>query len=242
MKYLVFSDVHANAEALETVLREASLTRVDSLVSLGDVVGYGADPERCVHLVEENADIKICGNHDLAAAGVTDFSGFNTIASISIEWTRHVLGEKDIRLIRDYDPIVSRGECLFTHSSPCDPLGWEYIYTMAQAERIFGQFEERFIFIGHTHIPGVISRRSGGGAKIERKTTLALDPETRYLINTGSVGQPRDGLNRASFTLIDLDSGIMEMKRVLYDVAGAQMKIRTEGLPESLAARLATAR
>lgn len=242
MKFLVLSDIHANSDALEKVLGEASSIGADLIVSLGDVVGYGANPRRCVELVEKYADIKICGNHDLAAIGETDTSNFNTIASISIEWTSHVLSEEDKELIGRYDPIVSRDGCLFAHSSPSAPLEWEYIYTTRQADRIFREFSERLIFIGHTHVPGIISYKNGQAPQVEHSPLVRLDPSLRYLVNTGSVGQPRDGVGAASFAEVDLGAGIIRMHRTPYDIMSAQARIRTEGLPEPLAERLATAK
>ncbi len=242
MKILVLSDVHGNSDALQRVLTEVQAIQPDLVVSLGDVVGYGADPAKCVSLIEENANIRICGNHDLAVTGEQDYSTFNSIASISIEWTRNSLSEEDILKIKKYIPIYSSGECLYVHASPGNPLEWEYVYTVRQAERIFNEFKERFIFVGHTHVPGIISWNENDGARICHSSLTGIDPSSRYLINTGSVGQPRDGINAASFTLLDLDKGKIQMHRSSYNVASAQRRIRAEGLPEYLADRLASAR
>jgi predicted phosphodiesterase len=242
MKYLVFSDIHGNAQALETLVEEIGEIRPDFIVSLGDVVGYGASPSDCVDLVEEHCDIRICGNHDFVAAGLADSENFNITARISIEWTKNSLSVRQKELLAAYETIRRHGECLFAHSSPVSPLDWEYVYTMGQADRIFRETNAKFIFIGHTHVPGIISHDTLTGCRVETSSKLEVDPDRRYLINTGSIGQPRDGVSASSFSIIDVQRGRINMRRIPYDVEEAQERIRAEGLPESLASRLAIAR
>ncbi len=242
MKYLVFSDIHGNAQALETVVEEIGGFRPDFVVSLGDVVGYGANPSDCVDLVKEHCDIRICGNHDYVAAGLADSENFNVTARISIEWTKNCLTSNHKEQLAAYDMVKRHGDCLFSHSSPVSPLDWEYIYTLGQAERIFRETDERFIFVGHTHVPGIISHDILSGCRVETGTKLEIEPGRRYLINTGSVGQPRDGVSAASFAIVDVQRGRINLRRISYDVSEAQERIRAEGLPESLASRLVVAK
>ena len=242
MKYLVFSDIHGNGQALETVIDEIGEIRPDFVVSLGDVVGYGANPSDCVDLVREHCDIRICGNHDYVAAGLAGSENFNVTARISIEWTKNCLGANRKEQLAAYDMVKSHGECLFSHSSPVSPLVWEYIYKMAQSERIFRETDERFVFVGHTHVPGIISHDILSGCRVETGTKLEIEPGRRYLINTGSVGQPRDGVSAASFAIVDVQRGRISMRRIPYNVSEAQERIRAEGLPESLASRLVVAK
>ncbi|MBN1163249.1 MAG: metallophosphoesterase family protein [Candidatus Krumholzibacteriota bacterium] len=242
MKYFIFSDIHANVEALQKVIGEISSRQPDLVVSLGDVVGYGADPVECVKLVNQHAHIKICGNHDLAAAGLVDTKNFNTTANLSINWTKQELGPEEIECLRNYDPIRRHDNCLFVHASPISPLAWDYIYTISQAERIFKIFNDKYIFIGHTHVPGVISYSEEKGCGIVTESEITVKPGSRYLVNTGSVGQPRDGVKEASFTVLDTVTETISMRRVSYDIRGAQTKILAQGLPESLALRLASAK
>jgi predicted phosphodiesterase len=242
MKYLVFSDIHGNAQALETVVEEIGGVRPDFVVSLGDVVGYGANPSDCVDLVKEHCDIRICGNHDYVAAGLADSENFNVTARISIEWTKNCLTSNHKEQLAAYDMVKRHGDCLFSHSSPVSPLDWEYIYTLGQAERIFWETDERFIFVGHTHVPGIISHDILSGCRVETGTKLEIEPGRRYLINTGSVGQPRDGVSAASFAIVDVQRGRINLRRISYDVSEAQERIRAEGLPESLASRLVVAK
>ncbi len=242
MKYLILSDIHGNAQALEKVIEEIAVTRPDFVVSLGDVVGYGANPSDCIDLVDQHCDIRVCGNHDFVVAGLAESENFNITARISIEWTKSSLSARQKELLNAYDTITRHGECLFAHSSPVPPLDWEYIYTIGQAERIFRETDARFTFIGHTHVPGIISYDPVSGYSVENSSKVEVEPNRRYLINPGSIGQPRDGVSAASFALVDVQRSRISLRRIPYDVTEAQERIRAEGLPESLASRLAIAR
>jgi diadenosine tetraphosphatase ApaH/serine/threonine PP2A family protein phosphatase len=242
MRYFVFSDVHGNVEALERVLEEAERLRPDLVVSLGDVVGYGANPNECVALVERRASLRIAGNHDVAAAGLIDTGSFSETAERAIRWTCRTIVPSNRELLGEYDTVRRHGDCVFAHASPAAPMDWEYVYTLTQVDAILAKTAERFVFIGHTHVPGIVERDGAGGSRVIRGTFAAVAPGSRYLVNVGSVGQPRDGVAAASFALLDARKGIISIRRVPYDVRGAQDKIRSAGLPESLAVRLATAR
>jgi len=242
MKYLVFSDIHGNLESLEGVLAEAETIHPDIIISLGDVVGYGADPGKCIELVEKYARIKIGGNHDMAAAGLASSSGFNGPALEAIRWTSGVLNEEQMNALKNYEPIYHHGDCLFAHASPLSPLNWEYIYNVSQVINIFKNTNEKFIFIGHTHIPAIISYDENEGATTFQSTLININPEKRYLINTGSVGQSRDGINAACFTVFDTTKGTINQRRAKYDFTSTQEKILAAGLPKSLASRLETAK
>jgi diadenosine tetraphosphatase ApaH/serine/threonine PP2A family protein phosphatase len=242
MRYLVFSDVHGNIEALDRVLEEADALRPDMLVSLGDVVGYGASPNECVSRVQERAAIRIGGNHDVAAAGLIGTDTFAAVARNTMEWTARTINPLCRDYLNEYDTVRRYGECVFAHASPVAPMEWEYIHTVSQAQSIFAKISERYIFIGHTHIPGIIEHSGAKGVRVIGGTFCAVDAESRYLVNVGSIGQPRDGIAAASFGLLDARKGTITIRRVPYDIGSAQDKIRAVGLPEALAARLATAR
>lgn len=241
MRYFVFSDIHANLEAFETIIEEIKSLNPNIVVSLGDVVGYGASPAECIELVEEYSHIKICGNHDLAATGVMSSRSFNHTAQEAISWTGQSLQPFHLEIMENYDPVRRYSDCIFAHSSPISPLDWDYILTKNQAREIFEKTMGKYIFIGHTHIPGIIVYDSGN-CRVERTFKLGIQPGLRYLINVGSVGQPRDGLAAASYALLDEKRRILSIRRIPYDVKSAQDKIRTAGLPESLATRLVTAK
>jgi diadenosine tetraphosphatase ApaH/serine/threonine PP2A family protein phosphatase len=242
MRYLLFSDIHGNVEALAGLIDEIESLRPDIIVSLGDVVGYGASPADCIDIVEEYAHIRISGNHDLVAAGLEEGNDFNPTAKQAIDWTIGSLDAAHRELLETYDPIRRYDTCVFAHASPLSPLDWEYIYTVRQAERIFEHISEKFIFIGHTHVPGVIAHNEKNGCRVIRSNNIELAQGTRYLINVGSIGQPRDGIAAASYALLDMKKGRLVLRRISYDIEMAQRKIRSVGLPESLALRLATAR
>lgn len=242
MRYLVFSDVHGNIEALEAVLEEIAALRPDIVASLGDVVGYGANPRECVETVQEYAHIRVGGNHDLAVIGLEDSDTFNRTAKRSIEWTADTLGPRHRDMIERYDPVRRYGGCIFAHGSPVSPLDFEYIYTVSDAKRIFDRCHEKFIFIGHTHVPGIIAFSEREGCSVIEHSIVNISAGARYLINVGSIGQPRDGNAAASFAILDLKKNLISIRRVPYDVVSAQEKIESVGLPESLAMRLATAR
>lgn len=242
MRYLVFSDVHGNLEALEMVLEEITSLRPDIIVSLGDVVGYGANPVECIELVQEHTHIRVGGNHDLAAIGLEDSDTFNPTAKRAILWTARELEPRHREILERYDPVRRYGGCVFAHGSPISPLDWEYVYTVGQAKNIFKQCGEKFIFIGHTHVPGIIAYNKHDGCKVIEHSIVSITAGSRYLINVGSIGQPRDGIAAASFAILDLKKNTILIRRVPYDITSAQEKIQSVGLPESLAMRLATAR
>jgi diadenosine tetraphosphatase ApaH/serine/threonine PP2A family protein phosphatase len=242
MRYLVFSDIHGNVEALERVLEEAERLRPDLVVSLGDVVGYGANPNECIDIVAQSARLHVAGNHDVAAAGLIDTDAFSSTARTAIQWTSRTIDAIHREMLGEYDTIRRYGDCVFAHASPISPMDWEYVYTIGQANRIFKETAERFIFIGHTHVPAIIEHHGGRGSRVLAGTLATVDPDARYLVNVGSIGQPRDGVAAASFALLDAKKGAITIRRVPYDIRSAQEKIRNVGLPESLALRLATAR
>ena len=203
MRYLVFSDVHGNVEALEQVLEHAAMHKPDIIVSLGDVVGYGANPNECVEMVNERAQIRIGGNHDLAVAGITGYEDFNRTAKRAINWTAKIIEPRNMELLSRYDATRRHEDCIFAHASPLDPLDFEYIYTMKQARRLFEARSERFMFVGHTHIPSCIEWQRTEGCSALDSSILQLSHGSRYLINVGSIGQPRDGIAAASYALLD---------------------------------------
>jgi predicted phosphodiesterase len=242
MQYIVFSDIHGNVQALEKIIEEIETIRPDIVVSLGDVVGYGASPADCIDIVQDYAHLRIGGNHDLAAVGLTESDDFNVMAKRAIAWTSNNLSSKHRHILENYDSLRRYGQCLFTHASPVSPLNWDYIYTVKQARTIFEKCTEKYIFIGHTHIPAIITYNESNGCKVYPSSIVQVEIGTRYLINVGSVGQPRDGIAAAGFALFDAKKKRISIRRVPYDITSAQEKIRSAGLPESLALRLGTAR
>jgi predicted phosphodiesterase len=245
VRYLILSDLHANREALDAVLAE-SAGRYDRAICCGDLVGYGADPNYVADWVRGNCTVVVRGNHDRASTGLDDLEWFNPVARAAAIWTLENLSAENADYIRGLPqgPILVDGFQV-VHGSPFDED--EYVIAAPEAGEAFGYMESRVAFFGHTHVQGgfvwnqsrveTIPRTSAGAAT----QSIDIDPECAYLINPGSVGQPRDGDPRAAYALYDTD-GSVTYHRSRYNVAGAQKRIQQAGLPPILADRLAVGR
>jgi diadenosine tetraphosphatase ApaH/serine/threonine PP2A family protein phosphatase len=241
MPFLILSDIHANLEALQAVLEDAR-GRYESILCLGDLVGYGADPNAVVEWTRENVAVVIRGNHDRASAA-EDPSGFDTIetfnpaAQTSTHWTRRELLAEH----RTYLEALPRGPLPYhgvdlVHGSPADED--EYLISVSDAAPLLAALGAPLTFFGHTHKQGGfrLARRMTGPLYPDR--TLELEPDYSYLVNPGSVGQPRDGDPRAAYAVYSPEERTVEFRRVAYDVDRAAAKIQAAGLPDFLAARL----
>jgi diadenosine tetraphosphatase ApaH/serine/threonine PP2A family protein phosphatase len=243
MRILVLSDIHSNLEALQSVLADAG--PIDEIWCLGDVVGYGPDPNACVELLRSRAHVCIAGNHDWATLGKLDLRDFNPDAREANLWNRKQLTPENLAYLDALPETVVRGAFTLTHGSPRHPI-WEYIIYASTAEVNFQHFNTPYCFAGHTHTP-VIFRLHGGPNETETKTEalppalnegMALRGE-RLIINPGSVGQPRDGDPRASYALLDDEAMTIEHRRVAYPLEKTQAKMMERGLPLRLVLRLA---
>ncbi|MGO9482452.1 MAG: metallophosphoesterase family protein [Candidatus Kryptoniota bacterium] len=233
MKYAIISDIHSNIEALTTVLREISKKRVDEIICLGDVVGYGANPDEVVEIVRREAKYAVRGNHDDALFSEDTFSTINSYAQAAITYTRELLSDANLEWLRNI-PLTHKIEnVLMVHASPAEPGAWKYIFTNAEAQVELSTLDEKICLIGHTHVP-VIFKTSA--PMVDQPT--AEDSQIKELINVGSVGQPRDGDNRASFGVIDTSNFTYENFRIEYSFGTAAAKILAAGLPPFLAERL----
>jgi diadenosine tetraphosphatase ApaH/serine/threonine PP2A family protein phosphatase len=237
VRIAVLSDIHGNLEALEAVLAEVDRIGVDSVHSLGDIVGYGPSPAACVGIVRRRAAVSLTGNHDAAVAGLTSLEDFNEFARSAVEWTAAQLGAGDLEYLGAL-PYTHRAPGLvFVHASPNEPELWHYIHGRADIGEHFAAFTERLCFVGHSHRPGVYAIRE------DRSVTRcgvfeALQPGQRYLVNAGSVGQPRDRDPRASYVVYDAANDCVEVRRVAYPVEKTQGRMRAAGLPAFLVDRL----
>ena len=239
MKYAIISDIHSNLEALERVLEEIKNREADQVICLGDVVGYGADPSKCLKLLRETADEIIMGNHDRAIEDVLLRDSFTDWAREAIEWTAGVLTESEKKLIREFTPIVidSKADVTWTHGSAHEPIKFHYIFTPSDADSSFKKLETSFCFFGHTHVPSLFSEKSGESQYLPAGV-YRLHKGERYLINPGSVGQPRDRNPKLGFAFFDSEELVLEIMRLDYDNQNAAQKIRKAGLPAYLAERL----
>lgn len=246
MRYLILSDLHANWEALEAVVAEAS-GRYDRAICCGDLVGYGADPNPVTEWVRAHCEVVIRGNHDRASSGLEDLEWFNPVARIAAVWTIDNLTAENVAYVRGLPagPLLVDGFQV-VHGSPFDED--EYVLAAGEAGQAFSYLEARLAFFGHTHVQGgfiwnhsrveTIMRTS---ARTNRQR-MEIDPECAYLVNPGSVGQPRDGDPRAAYAVYDADAQMLTYFRVAYDVETAQKRIREVGLPPILADRLSVGR
>jgi diadenosine tetraphosphatase ApaH/serine/threonine PP2A family protein phosphatase len=237
VRYAILSDIHGNLHALEEVLKTIDGMGIDKLVCLGDVVGYGANPNEVIDLVRERAEITIRGNHDEAALDRSQETYFNAWAVEAIRWTREQLTGESVSFLQSL-PYVSRlRDVLLVHASPREPENWRYILSPQAAAGEFGAFEESFCFIGHTHVPMIVLRMEVGASEL-LEDEVALPVGARVIMNVGSVGQPRDGDPRACFAVLDLDDRSASLVRVQYDAEAAHRSIIGAGLPFFLGERL----
>lgn len=233
----VFSDIHSNLHALQAVIEAMEKENLDRLYCCGDVVGYGAFPNECCNLLRERHIPTIAGNHDHAALGVTDISYFNDVAKMAVLWTREVLNPENDKFLRSLPLTISEDDMFFVHSSPDAPSEWNYILTMGEARTNFNFFNQKLCFIGHSHQPFIIVNHNDDLSCPETPRIDLLE-NRRYLVNVGSVGQPRDRNPRACYVVIDFSENYLEIKRINYDIKAAQEAILEQQLSPELAERL----
>ena len=231
MRIAIISDIQSNLEALTKAFEIIDTKNVDEIVCLGDIVGYGANPNECVELIKKRVKYVVIGNHDYAVAvDPNELLYFSAHARESDLWTRDVLTKENLDFLKSLPFTISFKDLLFVHSSPAQPREWEYIFTEVQAKVQFPYFKEKICFIGHSHLPGVFPETGSYNGKLDRNT--------RYIINVGSVGQPRDGDWRLCFGIFDTNTWTYEEIRAEYDVEKASNKIIQNGLPKVLAKRI----
>ena len=239
MKVAVISDIHANRQAFEAVLDAIAGSDAQELWCLGDLVGYGGDPDACVELARRHAAVCLAGNHDMAVAGELSLEEFSRGASLAAQWTREVIDPENLSFLESLEPKGKEGPVGLYHASPRDPV-WEYVLSALLAELCLDSQPDPVCLIGHSHVALSFVRYEGEPATGEpRREGTELDISSgEWLLNPGSVGQPRDGDPRAAWLLLDLDERRVSFKRTAYDIAGAASAIRAARLPDSLAERL----
>lgn len=240
MRYAVISDIHGNLQALEVVLHDISSRGIDAILCLGDVVGYGPEPNECIARLQAEHILTLAGNHDWAVIGRLDLDYFNPLAREAILWTRHVLIPEG-RAFLESLPLQHRvGEILAVHGSPRNPIH-EYVLdgNTALANFLFCDFQ--ICLVGHSHIPGVFTYMGEGRVashQLPEASPFELSPDHRYILNGGSVGQPRDGDPRAAYLILDTALRSATLIRLDYPVRETQQKMLKAGLPWPLAERL----
>ncbi len=242
MRAAIISDIHSNLEALQAVEKSILELGVDEIYFVGDVVGYGPDPNACTRWVVDNTDLAVMGNHDFAALGLMDIESFNPNARNAIIWNTEQMEEGCIEFLRSLPMTESREGVTLVHANPKDPEGWNYIFSLWDAEMNFTFFEGAFCFVGHSHQPVAVGMDGGGNVNVVPGDVFSIEEGSRYLVNVGSVGQPRDGNPAACFGLLDTDRGQFSFIRVPYEFGATQRKMLEVGLPRPLVERLAEGR
>lgn len=235
----LLSDVHGNLPAFRAVLADVAAAGVDAIWCLGDLVGYGAEPDGCVELARRECDVCLAGNHDLVVTGEISIDDFSYAAAAAAQWTRETIGAESLAFLRALEPVDERRVIGLYHASPRDPV-WEYVLSTVQAEGCFAAMGPRVGAIGHSHVALFFSRDGDGdavGAHAPGGSTLDVS-SGRWLLNPGGVGQPRDGDPRAAWLLLDTEGWTASWRRVEYPIDEAAGAIQAAGLPSILADRL----
>ena len=236
MKYAILADIHANLEALEAVLIAAETEGADHYIALGDIVGYGVDPVACVNRLREHEFVCVLGDHDQALVECRRARSFNPLARNTILRSRNLVSEAELGYIRHFGFRHFEYDAVFAHANPVRPEGWLHMMLHRDIAWCLEQLDWRVAFVGHTHHPGIYC---GTGSQVISLTSseVSVGPH-RYLINPGSVGQPRDGDRRASYALWDVEAEYVQLRRVEYPVEKTQEKLRHADWPEYLGERL----
>ena len=238
MRYAIISDIHGNLAALDAVLKRIRQENCDKVVCLGDIVGYGPYPNECIEVVRHQCHYTIMGNHDHAAIGHTSTSYFNIYAKMAIEWTSTELLPSSREFLENLEFQRSENDILFVHATPIDPEEWNYILSIYEANSNFKEFEEKVSFVGHSHVPMVFELNSGNRTKAKKDTQFKFEDGSRYIINVGSVGQPRDGNPMSSFGIYNSDTNEYQNVRQEYDIFKTQKAMMDRDLPYFLVERL----
>ncbi|MCM8800438.1 MAG: metallophosphatase family protein [Candidatus Omnitrophica bacterium] len=238
MRYGIFSDVHANLEALKAVLCAYKKENIDIYLCIGDVVGYGADPNECVELVKKTAMITVAGNHDWASVDLFPVDYFNPQAKQAILWTKDNLSEQSRYFLESLKPVYKNKDLILVHGTLENPAEFDYMLDGYTANVTFQLMDTHLCFVGHSHIAGIFIQDQAKRIYYQEVNHLKLEDKSKYIINVGSVGQPRDGNPSSAYCIYDTDKKEIFIKRVDYDIQTAYTKILTAGLPKSLAERI----
>jgi diadenosine tetraphosphatase ApaH/serine/threonine PP2A family protein phosphatase len=240
MRYGILGDIHANLSALDAALEAFAAERVDQIVSVGDVVGYGAAPRECIRRLREIGALVVKGNHDAACVDELDVTGFNEYAREAVSWTKARLEPADARWLAALPMVLHLEHCSVAHGTLFRPERFDYVQSTADADPSLDVMELPVCFVGHTHVPVTLLRMRDDPLRTAYtlEDTIDLGEASRALVNVGSVGQPRDEDPRAAYAVYDTEGECVQIRRTAYDVEREAARIREAGLPGVLADRL----
>lgn len=238
MRYGIFSDIHSNWEALEAVLESLKKEDIDRYLCGGDLVGYAANPNECVERILSLKPVIVAGNHDWGAVHLFPSDHFNQWAAEALSWTAQRLTEKNRSLLSSLKLVYKNEDLTLVHGTLNDPADFHYLVDTSDAQATFRLLDTDICFIGHTHKPALFSKDDYGKARYQESGFLSMEPAHKYIVNIGSVGQPRDGNPKASYCIYDSQKKEVVIKRVDYDRETAKRKILDGGLPRFLGERL----
>lgn len=242
MRYAIFSDVHSNLEAFEAVLKCLADADIGRYFFVGDIVGYGADPSACIRLLRSLEAVRVCGNHDWAVSGDLPTAYFNEAAAAAVVWTQGRLSSSEKMFLHGLPLVQEDGEFCLVHGTLDHPEAFDYMTDRHRAAKTFYALKKKICFVGHLHQPGIFAETSDGVVDVPASGKRRLEEHERYIVDVGSVGQPRDADPRVCFCIFDDADRTLEFRRLDYDVNRAAEKIRAAGLPQALASRLSTGR
>lgn len=242
MRYAIISDIHSNLEALNTVLDTIQNELIDKIYCLGDIVGYGPYPNECFKLVKQHCEVILTGNHDFACIEKSELLYFNQFAKKAIEWTVSALSPENLKEIAELPLEKIVDDFHLVHSNPYAPSSWDYILSIDEAIYNFSKFKKQICFIGHSHQPIIYVENQDVKYSYTTDSEIEIEDGHRYIINVGSVGQPRDSIPKSAFGILDTETNTYQLRRVNYDIKKTYDKMLALGLPEFLAERLLVGR
>lgn len=242
MRYAIFSDIHANLEGLHAVIDAYKKESIDKYLCVGDVVGYAANPKECIDIVKETAVIVVAGNHDWGSVDLFSLDYFNPVAYQAILWTKSALDEKGRYFLASLKLIYKNEDLTLVHGTLNNPQEFDYMINEYIAQESFRLTETNICFVGHSHVAGIFVKDKYEHIHYSEDNNIDIKEENKYIINVGSVGQPRDGNAHAAYCVYDTNKRKLWIKRVRYDIETARRKIYDAGLPRYLGDRLVVGR
>ena len=238
MRYGIFSDIHSNLEALDAVIEAYREEKIDKYLCVGDVVGYASSPKECIEKIRMLAMITAAGNHDWASVNLISTDYFNPLAKEAVFWTQRNLDEEGRYFLEHLMLVYKNEDLTMVHGTLDEPGDFNYMTDGYIVSRTFELLETNICFVGHTHVPGVFIKSKDSRIRYQENSNINIKEDSKYIINVGSVGQPRDGNPKAAYCIYDSDKKNVQIKRISYDIQVTGKKIIAEGLPRFLGERL----